>query len=1141
MSFVDAVVEDFVATATSSCVVRSEAGTTDSATSVGISIVSGLQANLTLVRAFFVASSSVVSSWSSLAASCSVGVTMHSYDVFLSLQDVFCGASRYSNVTSRAVSEAAASVGVAVSASSGDKSLVEARNMTFVALNSVVSARCHAGGESNRRFFAASSVGMALSSGEHLDVPRIRDMTFIAVSSQLDTSASRCASSLGLCVHSTFWSGTMNNTITGLMLAAFDSRVATAVEVSTASTLGVIINSPLVDRLHVSDAMLVSQANTTVMSTCDRLCALLSLYTAPPTKKGQRVRVQSVAIAISASLVISTITTSSTLRYCRDCSVASFTVGTDVAQYANNTVGLCNANLSVVAGAQVGPKKSGGSTSEVIDEYYYYLVMMGTTVNVTQSKASTSASSASTCFSLPPSASTSQDASIIAFSGFSNCTTLGWAELTDSSSGAGASPNTPARGYFRDVEVRSTNASMVTDPARLFAGLLPVTPPSLTDETQRPVIRAALLLGGAKESFSGGAAGSGEQWLAVPTTRDGLNCPILNIAPQIAWLASYDAEEASASRDGRTRSMTIASNRGQTTTAEEEAPSPLPISNTRAALTTESTANVTMTTMSTASTASMKPGPSLSIPLATHATSMSTLPPRTTMTATTTRTTTFIPLPSPHSTTAESMATPVVDRHSTDNATTALWLTSSAALTAASGGSSIAAALTLAFGSPVAASTASKASQLGRTLQLTSHCDFTGGGQQQPGGDSSSPPLDDIAYVWTRDSSWNPSTAMALWTTSGVVAASLGLAVAYAHKFSFLAGLFAAVLAYYGPNEAGLAASQLSASAVAASSPAATVASIAALIISTVSVAISSYAAVVALSVGSPDEPPLPILAGPDAPLTVETASITNRDDKKATVEEARLSEAEKPRSAPRLASAVRFLVHGWRDDPPERLHATRRLFGVIDIAAATLAAVVSSIHYGSTIGCAAAATVVALVYAAQVAYVVAVRPQRDRHVHIASIANACGMIVVNAFAVAVVLFPFNVMFASIVRVTALVLTALFYAELAFELCAFAYHRLCSRRTDGGLENGASPPFTTEIEMTSSSCSTLNKAPETEGRPEEEQPLLAITDLAPPSWLLSKGSSTDTTTTAGGGGGPGAPTLTPRPSNPLGRQPQQPL
>lgn len=301
-----------------------------------------------------------------------------------------------------------------------------------------------------------------------------------------------------------------------------------------------------------------------------------------------------------------------------------------------------------------------------------------------------------------------------------------------------------------------------------------------------------------------------------------------------------------------------------------------------------------------------------------------------------------------------------------------------AANTAAAGGGA-ATAFVAGLGSPVAASAASKATQLGRTRQL--------GNCAPPAGGAVDDDVDDAAFLWVRDASWSRSASVAFVSTSvGLLLA--GAVVAVVPHVPAAAGAFTAFVVYFAPNVAGLAARALSSGILSSSQ--------------VVAAAVSGL-----MAIGS---------VGAASWLVVT-----------------RWGEG-----VGRGAQMVRFFVEGARDPNVSLL---RRVHGIVDLAAATFVAIISSVQYGRHSLCGVAAVMVVLVYLLQLAYLVRARPLTSKADFILACVNVVAMAALGMLSSASVWLasssssqPTRDQVKLLATYVALLLTGLFYAELVWEV-----------------------------------------------------------------------------------------------------------
>ena len=346
---------------------------------------------------------------------------------------------------------------------------------------------------------------------------------------------------------------------------------------------------------------------------------------------------------------------------------------------------------------------------------------------------------------------------------------------------------------------------------------------------------------------------------------------------------------------------------------------------------------------------------------------------------------------------------------------------------------------------PVAAATATKATQTGRMLAMARGCNL-------PGQDELS--IDDVAFVWARDRAMATSATIALLSTGLTILGSAVAALALGSRTRIPVAVFTAVLIYYGPNVVGLSAQVLSRRNSGVGSGGATDGG---------SSGGSSVQGLVAVAAGCAVVGLLLLAGGivrwhwwrgasassASSSSSAVATTTTTTDGLTEPTNEIKLSQ--------RAAIAFSQLVEGAKN--PEE-SAWRRLHGTIDLAGAIVGAALCSIRYTTDAGCRFSAIVIVVIYGAQLLYLVIVRPPEHPWELFWPLANVVGMMILAASAAAAVsgAAVSNSRFRQqdVVQATTewigLSLTALFYAEIVFEV-VMALRKLVIQRCRRSLES----------------------------------------------------------------------------------------
>ena len=395
----------------------------------------------------------------------------------------------------------------------------------------------------------------------------------------------------------------------------------------------------------------------------------------------------------------------------------------------------------------------------------------------------------------------------------------------------------------------------------------------------------------------------------------------------------------------------------------------------------------------------------------------------------------------------------------------------------AAAGAGIGAAVAAAFGNPVAASATSKATQLGRTVKLATV------GCAAASNDNRADVLDDTSYVWTRGEAWRPSVMVALWSTTATLVGVFAVSAVTASRLSPVAGLFTAVLMYYGPNLVGLAVLVTTSSAGLSDDMMTVMAAVVSLIGTS---AVTGVTAWVVVAARGAEEEASPVDNG------------VRRSDETAHVGDAssRLPLRPQKRSHP-LLPLVRYFLLGTRcadEDAssssqvnaaaaavvtgcsfPQGAVATtlRKVASVVDLLVGMLAAMLSSAK-GPSSSCTLLAVGVAVVYALQFVYLIVLQPFREKWEQILACANVFGMAILSV--AVVIASSFNaavgggrdprpqagMVAQSVIEYLSLALAVLFYGEVVIEVLLAVRKRCCNSSVE-------EPTAVAQTQMTTSS------------------------------------------------------------------------
>ena len=840
-------------------------------------------------------------------------------------------------------------------AASSSVSVVVTANQVFImsANGSVTSATA-----SNN---ALAALGIVASSGQN--TLTVSDVTLQATEgSQIKAVGGHGAAVLGV---STDAGNLGVNYLTGrsLKIIADGNAVLSVAAGNGVATLGITLTArSSMNRLILSNVTLCAQGGSSVdVSAAMWSSTLLGISSSSGCGDA------ATAIRDVSIVAIDTGKLEITAATCSGCTLATFTFKKDhnvvAASMQRNHVLLCNTNIAAFAPTIIGPV---GQPSD------YALVMLHSSVTGRVNAAASSPE----CFSSAPLAVSAFVA--LSFCSFSACNVLGWRPTTVPATNA-LGGNVTVNGVPYDVSA----------PDSLFSGMTTMTILEGRREVHTPV---------------------GVVSLSPPPP---VVCPRhIPLTPVPRGVAEYLARFEAMNRASETRSRTASLSKKRTATATIAAAPATSF----ASITPDFKANeskLTTTTPVPIGVASLSTATAAGVHSETAAAAEENFTSNST-----TRSAEGTQLAPPGSYSPKVL--PTLLSNVTAAAVTPLplatadagWIVLARRTKTVSDTTGIAGAtVAVALGSPIALATATKATQLGRMMAVSS-CASSLPTSQSSFDDAS---VDDAAFVWTRDADWAPSAIVALASTCSAVL--LTTAVAFLLPIgvpdrigSVSAGMFAAVLAYYGPNLAGLAMAALSTQAASTGGGP-----------DRIALAVFSLLVPLGVALGTA----IAVIFPGDGKILLHSAGSTSVD---------------------RWSRATRYFVDGVVKEANGTTTWWCRIHGSVDFSIAIVAAMATSAQYRAATSCAFAAGLVTLLYAGQLVYLLFAHPLEDRANHVFACANAVSMGAMGVLAAVVAGAEGDraALLTRMLEYASLALCVGFYCQIAWDIGHWVRRRLCS-------------------------------------------------------------------------------------------------